>query len=185
MNFSERIAHFQGSQPTIHSTAFVAVNATVVGAVEIGKESSIWFGATIRADINAITIGVRSNIQDNAVIHVADTYAAKIGDLVTVGHSAIIHACTIGDEVLVGLGAIIMDGAKIGARCIIGAGALVTSGTIIPPGSLVLGSPAKVVRTLSIEEQDSIRVWAERYVDLSRVYLQQEATKQGAEYSAP
>jgi len=185
MDFHERIAHFQGSQPNISPMAFIAANATVVGAAEIGEESSVWFGAIIRADINAITIGARSNIQDNAVIHVADAYAARIGDLVTVGHSAIVHACTIGDEVLVGMGAIIMDGAEIGARCIIGAGALVTGGTIIPSGSLILGSPAKVVRALSIEEQNSIRVWAERYVILSRVYWQQDATKQGAEYSAP
>lgn len=172
MNFPERIHHFLGSQPNIHPTAWVAPGATVVGAATLGEEVSVWFYATIRADINAITIGPRSNIQDGAVIHVADAYGAHIGELVTVGHQAIVHACTVDNEVLVGMGAIIMDGAEIGARSIIGAGALITGGTKIPPGSLVLGSPAKVVRSLLPEEQSGIKVWAERYVTLSRVYLQ-------------
>ncbi|MDQ3815887.1 MAG: gamma carbonic anhydrase family protein [Armatimonadota bacterium] len=175
MEFPERIAHFLGSQPAIDPSAFVAPGATVVGAVTLGVESSVWFHTTLRADINAIVVGARSNIQDGAVIHVADAYSAHIGELVTVGHQAVIHACTVDDEVLVGMGAIILDGAEIGARCIIGAGALITSGKQIPPGSLVLGSPAKVVRSLSREEQDSIKVWAQRYVTLSRVYLERRA----------
>ena len=177
MNFSERIAHFLGSEPQIHASAFVAPGATVVGAVTLGEESSVWFGATLRGDINAITVGPRSNVQDGAVIHVADDYGAHIGELVTVGHLATVHACTVGDEVLIGMGAIILDGAEIGARSIIGANALVTGGTKIPPGSLVLGSPAKVVRSLSQGEQDAIKVWAERYVILSRAYLEREAKK--------
>lgn len=173
MDFAQRIAHFQKSRPQIHSTAFIAMGAVVTGAVEIGEDSSVWFHATLRGDINSIMIGARSNIQDGAVVHVADAFGVQIGDLVTVGHNAIVHACHIGDEVLVGMGAIVMDGAEIGARSIIGAGALVTSGKKIPAGSLVLGSPATIVRMLSIEEQDSIRGWAERYVTLSRSYLQQ------------
>src|SRR5690606_24820571 len=103
-----------------------------------------------RGDINRIIIGPRSNVQDGAVLHVADEYHCELGELVTVGHKAIVHACTVEDEVLIGMGAIIMDGARIGARSIIGAGAVITGGKQIPPGSLVLGSPAKVVRSLSL-----------------------------------
>lgn len=177
MDFSEQIAHFLGQPPLIHPTVFVAPSAAVMGAVEMGEETSIWFNATVRADINSIKIGARTNIQDGAVVHVADEYSAQIGDLVTVGHQAIVHACTLEDEVLVGMGAIVMDGAQIGARCIIGAGALVTGGKKIPPGSLVLGSPAIVVRALSLEEQLSIQTWAQRYVILSRLYLERAMQK--------
>ncbi|HEY0074795.1 MAG TPA: gamma carbonic anhydrase family protein [Abditibacteriaceae bacterium] len=175
MNFSDfptRIAHFLGQEPQIDASAFVAPGAAVMGAVTLGEESSVWFNATLRGDINAVIVGPRSNVQDGAVLHVADDYAVTLGELVTVGHQATVHACTVEDEVLIGMGAIILDGAHIGARSIIGANALVTGGTQIPPGSLVLGSPAKVVRALSIDEQASIKVWAERYVTLSRIYLQ-------------
>ena len=130
----------------------------------------MWFQTVLRGDINRIVIGPRSNVQDGAVVHLADDFGTTVGELVTVGHKAILHACNIGDEVLVGMGAIILDGAEVGARCIIGAGALITGGKKIPPGSLVLGSPAKVVRTLSSEEQAGIRVWAEKYVALARAY---------------
>ena len=183
MNFSERISYYLGQNPHIHSSAFIAPGATVVGAVTIGQEASVWFGAVLRGDINSIVVGPRSNIQDGAVLHLADAYGTQIGELVTVGHRAIVHACTVDNEVLVGMGAIIMDGAQIGARSIIGAGALITGGTKIPPGSLVLGSPAKVVRTLSLDEQQSIKVWAERYVTVSRAYL--ERAVQAATNSAP
>lgn len=170
-DFPARIAHFLGQEPKIHDTAFVAPGAAVVGAVTLGEEASVWFNATLRGDINAVVVGARSNVQDGAVLHVADDYAVVLGELVTVGHGAVVHACTVGDEVLIGMKAVILDGAEIGARSIIGANALVTGGTKIPPGSLVLGSPAKVVRALSMEEQAGIKVWAERYVVLSREYL--------------
>ena len=170
-DFPQRIQHFLGTPPIIHPSAWVAPGATIVGAVTLGEECSVWYHTTLRADINAITIGAHSNIQDGVVIHVADAYGAQIGQWVTVGHGAIIHACTVADEVLVGMGAIILDGAQVGARCIVGAGALITGDKKIPSGSLVLGSPAKVVRSLSREEQDGIKVWAQRYVTLSRVYL--------------
>ena len=172
MEFPERIHYFLNREPALHSTAFVAPGATVLGAVTLGEEASVWFHTTLRADINAIVVGPRSNIQDGAVIHVADAYPAQLGELVTVGHQAIIHACAVDNEVLVGMGAILLDGVEIGARSIIGAGALVTGGTKIPPGSLVLGSPAKVVRSLTTEEQHAIRIWAERYVSLARVYVE-------------
>jgi Carbonic anhydrases/acetyltransferases, isoleucine patch superfamily len=165
------IESFEGIHPTIHESAFVAASADVIGRVTIHEEASVWYNTTLRGDLNDITIGPRSNVQDNVVIHLADNYGCHIGELVTVGHSAILHACEVKNEVLIGMGAIVLDGAVIGERSIIGAGALVTGGTIIPPGSLVLGSPAKVVRTLSLDEQSKVKSWAEKYVLGSRKYL--------------
>ena len=170
MTFPDRLARHLDARPTIHPTAFVAPGAALIGDVTLAEESSVWFHTVLRGDINRIVIGPRSNVQDGAVVHLADDLGTHVGELVTVGHKAILHACTIADEVLVGMGAIILDGAEIGARSIIGAGALVTGGKKIPPGSLVLGAPAKVVRTLSPEEQAGIRVWAEKYVALARAY---------------
>ncbi|MFM2220581.1 MAG: hypothetical protein RLZZ553_329 [Verrucomicrobiota bacterium] len=165
------IHSFLHHQPKIHDSCFIAPSADVIGRVTLHEMSSVWFNATLRGDINEIVIGPRSNVQDNAVIHLADNFGCYVGELVTVGHSAILHACTIKDEVLVGMGAIVLDGAVIGERSIIGAGALVTGNTIIPPGSLVLGSPAKVVKNLSLEEQLKIKEWALKYVKGSRLYL--------------
>ena len=170
MTLPDRLTRFLDGVPTIHPTAFVAPSANLIGDVTLGEESSVWYQAVLRGDINRIVIGPRSNVQDGALVHLADDYGTVVGELVTVGHKAILHACTIDDEVLVGMGAIVLDGAVIGARSIIGAGALVTGGKEIPPGSLVLGSPAKVVRALSLEEQAGIKVWAEKYVALSRAY---------------
>lgn len=171
MTFDSRIDKFLGKVPALAPSAFVAHNATVIGDVTLGDESSVWYQCVLRADINSIRVGSRSNIQDGAVVHLADDFGVEIGDLVTVGHKAILHACTIGNEVLVGMNAVILDGAEIGDRCIVGAGALVTGHKKFPPGSLILGSPAKVVRQLSSDEQGEIKVWAERYVRLSREYL--------------
>lgn len=165
------IESYDSHHPAIHPTAFVAASADVIGRVTLGEESSVWYHATLRGDINEITIGPRSNIQDNVVVHLADELGCHVGELVTVGHSAVLHACTVRDEVLVGMGAIVLDGAVIGERSIIGAGALVTGGTVVPPGSLVLGSPAKVVRALSKDEQAGVRKWADKYVVQSRKYL--------------
>lgn len=170
MTLSDRLIRYLDTPPTIHPTAFVAPGADVIGDVTLAEESSVWFQAVLRGDINRIVIGPRSNVQDGAVVHLADDYGAFVGELVTVGHKAVLHACTIADEVLVGMGAIILDGAEIGARSIIGAGALITGGTKIPAGSLVLGSPAKIVRALSLEDQAGIKVWAEKYVALSRAF---------------
>ncbi len=165
------IERYESFAPSIAPSAFVAASADVIGRVTLGEESSVWYQATLRGDINEIVVGPRSNIQDNAVIHLSDDHGCYLGEFVTVGHSAILHACTVKDEVLVGMGAIVLDGAVIGERSILGAGALVTGGTIIPPGSLVLGSPAKVVRTLSLDEQAKVKSWAEKYVVQSRKYL--------------
>ena len=179
MTFPDRLARHLDARPTIHPTAFVAPGAALIGDVTLAEESSVWFQTVLRGDLNRIVIGPRSNVQDGAVVHLADDLGTFVGELVTVGHKAILHACTIADEVLVGMGAIILDGAEIGARSIIGAGALVTGGKKIPPGSLVLGSPAKVVRMLSSEEQAGIRVWAEKYVALSRAYRERAAGAAG------
>jgi carbonic anhydrase/acetyltransferase-like protein (isoleucine patch superfamily) len=171
MSFDEQIAMFLGRSPRVAVSAFIAPGAFVAGDVTIGEEASIWPGCSLRGDIAPIAIGAYSNIQDGSVVHVADDLPAVVGEWVTVGHKAIVHACEIGDEVLVGMGAIILDGAKIGPRSIIGANATVTMQSQIPAGSLVLGSPATIKRALSEEEQAGIRRWAERYVALSRLYL--------------
>ncbi len=157
--------------PTFGAGVFLAPGATVIGDVVIGAESSIWFGSVIRADIHRIQIGSQSNVQDGSVLHVSDTFPCTLGDRVTVGHRAVVHACTVEDEVLVGMGAILLDGAVIGARSIIAAGALVTKNTQIPPGSLVMGSPAKIIRPLSAAEQQANARLALKYVEVSRRYL--------------
>jgi carbonic anhydrase/acetyltransferase-like protein (isoleucine patch superfamily) len=156
--------------PTIHSSAWVVPGAMVIGDVILEEESSVWYGAVLRGDINRIVIGPRSNIQDNAVVHIDTGYPTTIGELVTVGHTAIVHACKIDNEVLVGMGAILLDDVEVGARSIIGANALVTMGTKIPPGSLVLGSPAKIRRQLTLDEQKDIARWAWSYVETAKQY---------------
>jgi gamma-carbonic anhydrase len=156
--------------PTIHSSAWVVPGATVMGDVVLEEESSVWYGAVLRGDINRIVIGPRSNVQDNAVVHVDTGYPTTVGELVTIGHTAIVHACTIDNEVLVGMGSIILDDVEVGARSIIGANALVTMGMKIPPGSLVLGSPAKIRRELTLDEQKDIARWAWSYVETAKQY---------------
>jgi gamma-carbonic anhydrase len=151
-------------QPVLGKGVYLARTAVVLGDVTLGDHASVWYNAVVRGDINRIVIGDRSNIQDNAVLHLADEFPCLVGRLVTVGHSAIVHACTVEDEVLVGMGATILDGAVIGSQSIIGANALVTQGARIPAGSLVLGAPARVTRALSAEERAGIKVWAEKYV---------------------
>ncbi len=166
--------HFTKS-PDIDPTAYVAPGAVVLGDVTLAEESSVWFQAVLRGDINSIRIGPRSNIQDGSVVHLADDYGVVVGEYVTVGHKAILHACTVGDEVLVGMGSILLDGVEVGARSIIGANALVTAHTKIPPGSLVLGSPAKVMRQLDETEQRALKSWAQKYVEVSRRYRESGA----------
>ncbi len=161
----ERLDCYLRCQPRLGRDVYIARQATVLGDVTLGDQSSVWFGAVLRGDINRIEIGPRSNIQDNAVIHLADDYPCLIGELVTVGHSAIVHAATVGDETLIGMGAVVLDGAVIGARCIIGAKALVPPGMVVPEGSMVLGVPGKIVRSLSAEERAGLKHWATKYVE--------------------
>lgn len=165
--------------PRIHPTAHVVPGAIIVGDVMLGEQSSVWYGAVLRGDINRIVIGARSNLQDGVIVHLANDHPAIIGELVTVGHGAIVHACTVGDEVLIGMGAIILDGAEIGARSIIGASALVTAGTRIPAGSMVLGSPARVTRQLTDDEQGAIKTWALKYVENARFFRESYAATSG------
>ena len=169
--FAETISRNIRTAPRIAPDAYIAADATVVANVEIGPQASVWHQAVLRGDVAHVVLGAQSNVQDGAVVHTADNLPAIIGKLVTVGHKAIVHACTVEDEVLVGMGSIILDGARIGTRSIIGANATVKQGMDVPPGSLVLGTPAKIVRTLSEAEQDEIKMWALRYVRLSREYL--------------
>lgn len=160
------------SAPDVHSSALIVPGSVVIGAAFLGAESSVWYGTVIRADINKIIVGAQSNVQDNSVLHVSDDCACIVGERVTIGHRAVVHACTIHDEVMVGMGSIILDGAEIGARSIIAAGALVTKGMKVPEGSLVIGSPGKVVRALSLDEQRANHRLALKYVALSRRYLE-------------
>ena len=158
------IHSFEGHTPLLGKGAWIAPGAHVAGRVTLGKDVSIWYGAVLRADINTIVIGDRCNIQDNAVLHLADTFGVVLGEDVVVGHSAILHACTIGNNVLIGMGAIVMDGAEIGDDCVIAAGALVPPGKKIPAGSLVVGSPGKVARDTTEAERESNRSMALKYI---------------------
>jgi carbonic anhydrase/acetyltransferase-like protein (isoleucine patch superfamily) len=170
MTIHDRLARHLGQTPDTARALFVAPNATVVGDVTLGAQSSVFYGAVLRGDIARIVVGEGTNIQDNAVVHLADDLDAIIGAWCTIGHAAIVHACTVEDECLIGMGATILDGARIGARSLIGANALVTQGTIIPPGSLVYGAPAKVVSKLSLDEQHRLRGWAEKYVAVAKAH---------------
>ncbi|MFM1963166.1 MAG: hypothetical protein RLZZ172_2011 [Bacteroidota bacterium] len=143
----------KGVHPTIPDDAFIAPNATIVGDVVMGSSCSIWFNAVVRGDVNAIRIGDKVNIQDNAVIHCTyEKYATEIGNNVSIGHAAIVHGCTVEDNVLIGMGAIVMDRAVVGSNSIVAAGAVVLEGTVIPPGSVFAGVPAKKVKDISPEK---------------------------------
>ena len=170
MTHAERLAQFLGKTPDVSGALFVAGNATVIGDVKLGKNSSVFYGAVLRADINRIAVGEGSNLQDNVIVHLSDDAGVHIGDHVTVGHGAIIHACTIEDGCLIGMGATVLDGAVIGADSLVGANSLVTQGFTCPPGSMVLGSPARVVRPLSEEERGSGRRLSAKYVEVARAH---------------
>jgi gamma-carbonic anhydrase len=162
---------FVRQTPALGRNVFVARGAIVVGHVTLGDQASVWYNAVLRGDINRIVVGHHTNIQDNSVLHLADDLPCVLGNYVTVGHSAIVHACTVEDEVLVGMGSTILDGAVIGRQSLIGARALVTQGTRVPPGSLVLGAPAKVVRPLTRDERNGLKKLAEKYVRIAGYYL--------------
>ena len=164
-DLEKQLDTFLRQQPKLGEGAYIASTAVVVGDVTLGAHASVWYNAVLRGDINRIMVGDFSNIQDNAVVHLADEFPCLIGRYVTVGHSAIAHACTVEDECLIGMGATILDGAVIGTQSIVGANALVTQGTVVPPGSMVLGSPGKVVRSLTQAQRDSLKGWAQKYVE--------------------
>ena len=156
---------FRGILPTVDPSAYVDESAQVIGDVHIGPESSVWMNVVIRGDVNAIRIGARTNVQDGSVLHgQTGTHPVSIGDEVTIGHGAIVHGCTIEDRCLIGMGAILLNGVKVGSESIVAAGSLLPEGFQVPPRSLVMGSPAKVRRTLSDAEVGSIRRYAANYV---------------------
>lgn len=162
---------FRGIMPTVPPSAFVEESAQVIGDVVIGEDSSIWFNAVVRGDVNYIRIGNRTNIQDGSVVHVTHTtHPTALEDDVTVGHSVTLHGCTIRSRVLIGMGATILDGAVVESDCVIGAGALVTEGKKIPSGWLAIGSPAKPVRELTPEEKKRLLVSAQNYVAYKKDY---------------
>ncbi len=165
------ILAINGHTPRIDPSAWVHSSAQIIGDVEIGAQSSIWFNTVVRGDRHAIRIGARTNIQDNSTVHItADRCGTSIGDDVTAGHNVILHACSIADRCLIGMGAIIMDGVEVGADCLIAAGALLTPGTKILPGHLVVGSPARVARPLRPEEVAELLVSASNYVENARTF---------------
>jgi len=159
-----------GRGPTANGEYFIADNAVVIGSVTLENNASIWFNAVVRGDANTITIGENSNIQDSCVLHVDDTYSLAIGRDVTVGHKVMLHGCIIGDECLIGINAVILNGAVIGKNCLIGANALITENKHIPDGSVVMGSPGRVVRQVTEDDIETIRDSARHYVKNSRRY---------------
>ena len=158
--------------PRVHPTAYIDESAQVIGDVEIGEESSVWMAVVIRGDLHRIRIGRRSNVQDGTVVHVMkETHATTIGDEVTIGHAAVIHGCTIEDRCLIGMGAILLNGAHVGRDSIVAAGSLVVEGMEIPARSLVMGSPAKVKRSLTDADVAAIQTYADRYVQYRLDYM--------------
>ncbi len=153
--------------PRIGDRVFIAHGATIVGDVHLGDDTSVWFGSILRADVNRIDIRERSNLQDGVLVHLGDNDSTFVAEEVVVGHRAVLHGCHVGGGTLVGIGATLLDGVKVGEGCVIGAGALVTAGTEIPPHSLVLGAPGKVVRTLTSADETFHRALANKYVRLA------------------
>ena|SRR5690606_1235191 len=164
------IYELPGRVPTIHESAFIAPNASVIGTVTLGAEASVWFGAVLRGDTDLITIGPATNVQDGAVVHADPGAPCTLGEGVTVGHLAMVHGCTVGDYSLIGINAVVLNRAQIGRFCLIGANALIAEGKIIPDYSVVMGSPGKIVRTLDPQQAEGLRASAAGYVAKARMY---------------
>jgi len=158
--------------PEIHSTCFIAPSASLIGSVIMHENASVWFNCTLRADNEPITVGENSNIQDGSVLHVDPDYPIKISRNVTIGHKVMLHGCTIGENTLIGMNAVILNGAQIGKNCLIGANALVTENMEVPDGSMVLGSPAKIVKQLDEKTQSMLKLGADHYVKNGQFYLE-------------
>ena len=166
------IHELDGTAPQLAASAWVAENAQVMGSVTLAEDSSVWFGVTIRGDTETIAVGEGSNVQDGSVLHADVGFPLTIGRHVTVGHQVMLHGCTIGDESLIGIGAVVLNGAKIGKHCLVGAGALVTEGKEFPDGSMIIGSPARAIKTLTPEQIAGLRRSAEHYIENARRYRQ-------------
>lgn len=156
--------------PTVHESSYVAEQATVIGDVTLEQDTSVWFGAVIRADIDHIHIGVGTNIQEGAVLHVDFGYPLTLGPNVTIGHQAMLHGCTVGENSLIGIQAVVLNGAVIGKNCLVGAGSLVTEGKTFPDNCLILGSPAKAVRELTPEQIEGLKLSAHHYSANARLF---------------
>lgn len=164
------IYELDGIVPRMADSAWVADSAQVMGNVVLAEDSSVWFGATLRGDTETITVGRGSNVQDGSVMHADIGYPLTVGDNVTIGHMVMLHGCTIGDESLIGIGATVLNGATIGKNCLVGAGSLVTEGKTFPDGSMIMGTPAKVVKTLTPEQIEGLRRSAQHYVENAQRY---------------
>ena len=164
------VERYLDAVPRVAEDAFVAAGVALVGQVRLGAAVSVWFGSVLRADVNRIEIREGSNLQDGTVVHLGDEDPTIVGEEVVVGHRAVLHGCTIGGGTLVGIQATILDGVKVGEGCVIGAGSLIPAGRVIPPRSLVLGTPGKVVRTLSASDEDFHRRLAGKYTRLAHNY---------------
>ncbi len=164
---SSPVVRLGGDSPTLHDSAWVAPTATVIGRVALGPDASVWYSTVVRADLETIEIGAGSNVQDGCVLHADPGRPVQIGERVTVGHRAVVHGATVEDDVLIGMGSVILNGAHIGSGSIVGAGAVVTESTRIPPGSLVIGAPAKVRGQLGDEQRQAISANAAHYVALA------------------
>jgi carbonic anhydrase/acetyltransferase-like protein (isoleucine patch superfamily) len=165
------IKNLKDVKPKIHEGAFVAESAYIIGDVEIGEGTSIWYGAVLRGDIEGIKVGIFTNIQDNATVHTETGVPTRIGDYTVVGHNAIVHGCTVGSNSLIGMGSTILNRAVIGNNCIIGAGSVITEDKVIPDNSMVLGIPGKIVRQVTDDEIAAIKTNAMRYYDLWKKHL--------------
>lgn len=173
-----QILELGGFTPKLHASAFVAPGAAIIGDVEIGAASSVWFGCVLRGDCGSIRIGARSNIQDLSCLHMTDGLSnTVVGDDVTVGHRVVLHGCTVGDGALIGMGSVLMDGVVVGENSLIAAGSLLAPRLVVPPGSLVRGSPAKVIRPATEEELAMGRAGAAHYVENAQRYLASSASR--------
>ncbi len=162
---------YGGKSPRLHDSVMLLGEVVIVGDVEIGERSSVWFGSVVRGDVNAVRIGARTNVQDCCVIHVTSRkHSTSLGDDVTLGHRVTLHGCTVKDRCLIGIGAVVLDGAVVGEEAMVGAGALVPPGMVVPPGTLAIGSPATVKRPLRPDELDLIRDTAQRYAAYAEQY---------------
>lgn len=162
------VYQLEGVAPQVHASAWVADSAEVLGCVTLEADASVWFGSVLRGDTERLLVGAGSNIQDLSVLHADHGFPVTIGRNVTVGHKVMLHGCTIGDESLIGIGAVVLNGARIGRNCLVGAGSLVTEGKEFPDGSMIMGTPARVVRPLAPEEIERVRWSARHYVENAR-----------------
>ena len=164
------IVPYRGIRPTMHPTVFVAPGADIIGRVHLAKEASIWFGCVLRGDVNRIEIGEATNIQDGSIVHVDSDHPCRIAPRVHVGHHANLHGCVVETGAMIGIGAIVLSGASVGAGAIVGAGSVVLEGARVPPRTLVVGAPARVVRKVTAADARYIRHWVAKYVQLARAY---------------